>query len=294
MEYIFLNSVNSIFNDNSKFHTFSLTKPILGNDKKIQIKLQEAEIPISYYNIISGYNDTFSFTVTNTSNASKTYSFTFPQKNYTSKQIITYINSEIVTQGASVNGITTSISFDEQTLKFSINCTANTTIVKRIEIGTILANRIMGYTNGFKTDDSTLSKLSLISPNASNLNRTKNIYFFIKSFNTNNSNSDLSEANDILAKVQANVKFNDIISYQNSSDLFINIPDSISYIDKIELKLLDDDNEFLDFNRLNFCLSLCVQFIKKDDVVFNKEEKNHDEQLSILEQQICEENIILL
>jgi len=294
MEYIFLNSVNSIFNDNSKFHTFSLTKPILGNDKKIQIKLQEAEIPISYYNIISGYNDTFSFTVTNTSNASKTYSFTFPQKNYTSKQIITYINSEIVTQGASVNGITTSISFDEQTLNFSINCTANTTIVKRIEIGTILANRIMGYTNGFKTDDSTLSKLSLISPNASNLNRTKNIYFFIKSFNTNNSNSDLSEANDILAKVQANVKFNDIISYQNSSDLFINIPDSISYIDKIELKLLDDDNEFLDFNRLNFCLSLCVQFIKKDDVVFNKEEKNHDEQLSILEQQICEENIILL
>ena len=294
MEYIFLNSVNSIFNDNSKFHTFSLTKPILGNDKKIQIKLQEAEIPISYYNIISGYNDTFSFTVTNTSNASKTYSFTFPQKNYTSKQIITYINSEIVTQGASVNGITTSISFDEQTLNFSINCTADTTIVKRIEIGTILANRIMGYTNGFKTDDSTLSKLSLISPNASNLNRTKNIYFFIKSFNTNNSNSDLSEANDILAKVQANVKFNDIISYQNSSDLFINIPDSISYIDKIELKLLDDDNEFLDFNRLNFCLSLCVQFIKKDDVVFNKEEKNHDEQLSILEQQICEENIILL
>ena len=294
MEYIFLNSVNSIFNDNSKFHTFSLTKPILGNDKKIQIKLQEAEIPISYYNIISGYNDTFSFTVTNTSDALKTYSFTFPQKNYTSKQIITYINSEIVTQGASVNGITTSISFDEQTLNFSINCTADTIIVKRIEIGTILANRIMGYTNGFKTDDSTLSKLSLISPNASNLNRTKNIYFFIKSFNTNNSNSDLSEANDILAKVQANVKFNDIISYQNSSDLFINIPDSISYIDKIELKLLDDDNEFLDFNRLNFCLSLCVQFIKKDDVVFNKEEKNHDEQLSILEQQICEENIILL
>lgn len=289
MEYIFLNSINSTFNDNSKFHTFFLTKPILAHNKIIQLKLQEAEIPISYYNIITGYNDTFSFQVTNTSDLEKTYSFTFPQKNYTSKQIVTYINEQITIQGAVANSITTSVSFDEQSLKFTIKCVADTAIIKKIEITDTLGTRIMGFSNGYTTAESAVNTLSLTANDASNLNRTKNIYFFIKSFNTNNSNSDLNEGNDILAKVQANVKFNDIISYQNSSDLFINIPQNVTYIDKIELKLLDDDFTFLDFNRLNFCLALAVQYMEKENVVFETTERTQDEQLIMLQQQICDE-----
>jgi hypothetical protein len=288
MEYIYLNSVNSTFSDITKYHTFFLTKPIIAHDRKINIKLQDAEIPISYYNIITGYNDTFSFKITNTSDLEKTYSFAFPQKNYTSKQLITYINSQITTNGAVANGITTSMSFDEQSLKFTINCSADTAIVKKIEITNTLATRIMGFTNGDKTAESAVNTLTLTAPNASNLNRTKNIYFFVKSFNTNNSNSDLNEGNDILAKVQAGVRFNDIISYQNSSDLFINIPEHISYIDRLELKLLDDDFEFLDFNRLNFCLSLCIQYTDKQNVVFESDERTQDAQLLLLEEQLCE------
>jgi len=291
MEYIFLNSINSTFNDNSKFHTFFLTKPILAHNKIIQFKLQEAEIPISYYNIITGYNDTFSFKHTymfNDSPFAHTYSFTFPQKNYTSKQLVTYINAQIATTGA-INGVTTSVSFDEQSLKFTIKCVANTAIIKKIEITDTLATRIMGFSNGNTTADTLVNTLSLTANDASNLNRTKNIYFFIKSFNTNNSNSDLNEGNDILAKVQANVKFNDIISYQNSSDLFINIPQNVTYIDKIELKLLDDDFTFLDFNRLNFCLALAVQYMEKENVVFETDERTQDEQLIMLQQQICDE-----
>ncbi len=288
MEYIYLNSVNSTFSDITKYHTFFLTKPIIAHDRKITIKLQDAEVPVSYYNIITGYNDTFSFTIKDINDLTKSYSITFESKNYTSKQLVTYINAKITLDGAVANGITTSISFDEQTLKFTIQCVADTAIIKKIEINDTLATRIMGFSKGITTADSTIASLSLTAPNASNLNRTKNIYFFVKSFNTNNSNSDLNQANDILAKVQAGVKFNDIISYQNSSDLFINIPENISYIDRLELKLLDDDFEFLDFNRLNFCLSLCIQYSDKQNVIFESDERTQDRQLLLLEEQLCE------
>jgi hypothetical protein len=290
MEYIYLNSVNSTFSDITKYHTFFLTKPIIAHDRKITIKLQDAEIPISYYNIITGYNDTFSFTVKDVNDATQTYSVTFPQKNYTSKQLLTYINNTITSVGETINHITTSVSFDEQSLNFSINCVSqnNHNNIKSIVVGDILGERITGFTSGLSSGETAVNTLTLTAPNASNLNRTKNIYFFVKSFNTNNSNSDLNEGNDILAKVQAGVRFNDIISYQNSSDLFINIPEHISYIDRLELKLLDDDFEFLDFNRLNFCLSLCIQYADKQNVVFESDERTQDAQLLLLEEQLCE------
>ena len=56
-EYIYLNSICSIFDSETKYHKFNLNKPIIAHGNNIQIRLSEAEIPLSYYNTISGIND---------------------------------------------------------------------------------------------------------------------------------------------------------------------------------------------------------------------------------------------
>ena len=79
-EYIYLNSYYSEFNDTTKYHRFNLTKPIIGDRNNISLRLSEAEIPLSYYNVITGYNDTFSCKMTIQSGESAIYNAILPQK----------------------------------------------------------------------------------------------------------------------------------------------------------------------------------------------------------------------
>ena len=87
-EYIYLNSYYSEFNDTTKYHRFNLTKPIIGDRNNISLRLSEAEIPVSYYNVITGYNDTFSCKMTIAVRRHSLYTTsTLPQKNYTATQL---------------------------------------------------------------------------------------------------------------------------------------------------------------------------------------------------------------
>ena len=56
-EYIYLNSIYSIFDSETKYHKFNLNKPIIAHGNNIQSRLPEAEMPLSYYNTIAGIND---------------------------------------------------------------------------------------------------------------------------------------------------------------------------------------------------------------------------------------------
>ena len=56
-EYIYLNSIYSIFDSETKHHKLNLNKPIIAHGNNIQIRLSEAEIPLSYYNTTAGIYD---------------------------------------------------------------------------------------------------------------------------------------------------------------------------------------------------------------------------------------------
>ena len=57
-EYIYLNSIYFIFDSETKYHKFNLNKPTIAHGgNNIQIRLPEAEIPLSYYNTTAGIND---------------------------------------------------------------------------------------------------------------------------------------------------------------------------------------------------------------------------------------------
>ena len=266
-EYIYLNSYYSEFNDTTKYHRFNLTKPIIGDRNNISLRLSEAEIPVSYYNVITGYNGTFSCKMAVETGAFAIYNVTLPQKNYSVPQLKDVINASLSSQNRSglFVDFTLSIDYDTQTLKFVLTGakTAGDDKISKIEVmSSTTALRLLGVTNSLSTDDTSSDTKILEFPNAVNTNRTKNIYFFTDVFDTENSNNR-NDGQTILAKVQAQRFFNDIVSYQNESDAFISIPQQNTYIDHINIKLLDDDSEFLDFNRLNFTFSLVVQLTPK-------------------------------
>ena len=295
-EYIYLNSYYSEFNDTTKYHRFNLTKPIIGDRNNISLRLSEAEIPVSYYNVITGYNDTFSCKMTVETEVFAEYIVTLPQKNYTVPQLKDVINASLSSQNRSglFVDFTLRINYDAQTLKFSLtgvndsgHDNHNITTIEVMPSTTAL--RLLGVTNSLSTNN-TLSQTKILEfPNAVNTNRTKNIYFFTDVFDTENSNNR-NDGGSILAKVQANSLFNTIVSYQNESDAFISIPQQNTYIDHINIKLLDDDSEFLDFNRLNFTFSLVVQLTPKKVLKYDDEDRTPtDVLIDMVQQEICED-----
>ena len=293
-EYIYLNSYYSEFNDTTKYHRFNLTKPIIGDRNNISLRLSEAEIPLSYYNVITGYNDTFSCKMTIQSGESAIYNATLPQKNYTATQLKNKINASLSSQNRSglFGDFTLQVDYDTQTLKFVLTGakTAGNDDIRKIEVmSSTTALRLLGVTNSLSTDDTSSDTKFLEFPNAVNTNRTKNIYFFTDVFDTENSNNR-NDGQTILAKVQAQRFFNDIVSYQNESDAFISIPQQNTYKDHINIKLLDDDSEFLDFNRLNFTFSLVVQLTPKKVLKYDDEDRTPtDVLIDMVQQEICED-----
>ena len=187
---------------------------------------------------------------------------------------------------------TLQVDYDTQTLKFVLTGakTAGNDDISKIEVmSSTTALRLLGVTNSLSTDDTSSDTKILEFPNAVNTNRTKNIYFFTDVFDTENSNNR-NDGQTILAKVQAQRLFNEIVSYQNESDAFISIPQQNTYIDHINIKLLDDDSEFLDFNRLNFTFSLVVQLTPKKAMKYDNEDRTPtDVLIDMVQQEICEE-----
>ena len=202
--------------------------------------MSESEVPVSYYNLITGYNDKVFFKMTITNDEVINYDLTLPEQNYKISSLVNKIN-ELLLANDKDEVTTLPISYNPDTLKFSLTGTyagvAPVTILK-IEVTSGTAIRLLGLTIGLSTGRTNLTTSVLNFNDAVNLNRTKNIYFFTDIFNTNNTVHDYNQGNTILAKCQCNVLFNEIISYQNESDGFVNLPQSVSYIDHINLKTL--------------------------------------------------------
>lgn len=292
-EYIYLNSIYSIFDDETKYHKFNLNKPIIAHGNTIQIRLSEAEIPISYYNTIAGVNDSIIFKVTYTGD-NKTYNITIPEKNYDADEMENFLNTSLTALDA--NDIELRIGYDTQTLKYTLTASyigsASTKILK-IEVVSSTANRTLGVTDALTTGDISLTKATLNFLNSANLNRTKNIFLFMKeTFDTDNTNNDSNQGHTILGKIQASEQFGSIVSYQNESDSFLSLPNQVTYLDHLNIKLVDDIWSNLDFQRLNFGISLIVQYTPKKILIKNENINTLEHMINMVEDELCDEILI--
>ena len=290
-EYIYLNSIYSIFDNETKYHKFNLNKPIIAHGNTIQIRVSEAEIPISYYNVIAGVNDSVVFKVTYTGNNEINYDITIPEKNYDADQMEQFLNTALTLLDS--DGITLRIAYDEQTLKYTLTASyegANPTTILKIEVVSSTANRTLGITDGLSTGDVNQTTATLKFLNSANLNRTKNIFLFMKeTFDTDNTNNDSNQGHTILGKIQASQLFGDIVSYQNEADAFISLPSQVTYLDHINIKLVDDIWTYLDFQRLNFGISLIVQYTPKKDIIKTENINTLEHMINMVEDELCED-----
>ena len=290
-EYIYLNSIYSIFDNETKYHKFNLNKPIIAHGNTIQIRVSEAEIPISYYNVIAGVNDSVVFKVTYTGNNEINYDITIPEKNYDADQMEQFLNTALTLLDS--DGITLRIAYDEQTLKYTLTASyegANPTTILKIEVVSSTANRTLGITDGLSTGDVNVTTATLKFLNSANLNRTKNIFLFMKeTFDTDNTNNDSNQGHTILGKIQASQLFGDIVSYQNEADAFISLPSQVTYLDHINIKLVDDIWTYLDFQRLNFGISLIVQYTPKKDIIKTENINTLEHMINMVEDELCED-----
>ena len=258
---LYLNSVDSTYNETEKYYRFTLPRPITTNNKSMSLRLVECEIPITYFNIITGYNDFLEIKIiaNTTPTLTKLYQLTIPQKNYSVQEMLTTLNALIVSAGATFADLTTSISFDSQTLRFSVNVVSSSTNeVLFISLqNETTSQKVTGAVPSFSSVSGTSASLEFT--NSINMNRTKNIYIMTNDLGidtrTNSNNNKLS----ILSKVQASQPFGSIVSYQSESDNYITINPQINYIDNIDIYLLDDEGVDLYLNGVNYCLSLVFQ-----------------------------------
>ena len=260
-QMLYLNSVDSTYNETEKYYRFTLPRPITTNNKSMSLRLVECEIPITYFNIITGYNDFLEIKIiaNTTPTLTKLYQLTIPQKNYSVQEMLTTLNALIVSAGATFADLTTSISFNSQTLRFSVNVVSSSTNeVLFISLqNETTSQKVTGAVPSFACVSGTSASLEFT--NSINMNRTKNIYIMTNDLGidtrTNSNNNKLS----ILSKVQASQPFGSIVSYQSESDNYITINPQINYIDNIDIYLLDDEGVDLYLNGVNYCLSLVFQ-----------------------------------
>ena len=258
---LYLNSVDSTYDDVEKYYRFTLPRPITTDNKSMSLRLVECEVPITYFNIITNYNDFLEIKIiANTSPMlTKLYQLTIPQKNYSVQEMLTTLNLLIVESGATFADLTTSISFNSQTLRFSVNVVSSSTNeVLFISLqNETTSQKVPGAVPSFSSVSGTSASLEFT--NSINMNRTKNIYIMTNDLGidtrTNSNNNKLN----ILSKVQASQPFGSIVSYQSESDNYITINPQINYIDNIDIYLLDDEGVDLYLNGVNYCLSLVFQ-----------------------------------
>jgi len=260
-QMLYLNSVDSTYDDVEKYYRFTLPRPITTDNKRMSLRLVECEVPITYFNIITGYNDFLEIKIISdtTPTLTKLYQLTIPQKNYSVQEMLTTLNALIVSAGATFADLTTSISFNSQTLRFSVNVVSSSTNeVLFISLqNETTAQKVTGAVPSFSSVSGTSASLEFT--NSINMNRTKNIYIMTNDLGidtrTNTNNNKLS----ILSKVQASQPFGSIVSYQSESDNYITINPQITYIDHVDLYLLDDEGVDLYLNGVNWCVSLVFQ-----------------------------------
>ena len=258
---LYLNSTDSVYDSIEKYYRFTLPRPITTNNKSMSLRLVECEVPITYFNIITNYNDYLEIKIIadTTPTLTKLYELTIPQKNYSVQEMLTTLNALIVESGAIFSDLTTSISFNSQTLRFSVDVVSSSTnevLFISIENETT-SQKVLGAVPSSVSPSATTGSLEFT--NSINMNRTKNIYIMTNDLGlntlTNTNNNKLS----ILSKVQVSQPFASIVSYQSESDNYITINPQINYVDHVDLYLLDDESHDLYLNGVSFSVSLLFQ-----------------------------------
>lgn len=205
----------------------------------IAVSLLDAEIPFSFYQVNSK-NNVLSGTI-----GDSTFSFTISAGNYNVEELIAVLNQEFTSASLTCvltySAITNAITFTSTGNALALNSTSTA-------LGLV----------GFSADKTLSGTSTLVSTQGVNLFPIRNLYIKLQNLNIRNSyNKGTSK---IIAKIPIDVKPNGYVFYTAHSNISSYILDPL--IDTIELIICDEEENEVDFNSIEFSLSLGLVFDK--------------------------------
>ncbi len=238
------------------------------------ISIQNAQIPFSFYNI-NVYNNILKIQIGIT-----VYTLTLTRGNYNANSLITEIKNQLAIN--LITDITITISSTTGLLTFTKG-TGNFTLISN---GSTIF-KVLGFVVG---NDYTSISQNLIAPYPLNLLGTLRLRICSYEFATNN--IDFS-----LITIPIEVGNFGLIQYTNVTNLKASL-NNIT-LDGFDIQILDDDNNFVNFNNISWTMTLALTLIRKKPIVsktkFNEIikqtiETNNDTEANI--EEIPEENNI--
>jgi hypothetical protein len=207
------------------------------------ITVLNAQFPVSFY-IIDDTNNVLSYTE---NSVPKT--ITIPIGNYNGNQMVTALNTGFADNGSNVVPI---LNSQNGILNFLITGGSSYTFLSTSTIKSIL---------GFSSDITDTNLITM--PFQLNLLGKKKI--FINSNNLRNSaftSKSLSSVQTI-ATIPVDKPPYEMISYVSVSDLEKNILFNRS-LDVLDIQIVDEDNNYINFQNINWSITLCLTIEKND------------------------------
>jgi hypothetical protein len=225
-------------NDSHSDCLFDLPNIEIPSQHHIHISVRNAIIPYSFYNI----NSTNNFLIYIANNV--TYTYILDIGNYNALQLVKYLNTLIVSSGLSCNYniITNKLTFTHSTYNFIFS--SNSTCLS-----------FMGF---IYTSLSLSTNKVLISNNCLNLQNVQSIHIQTN-FITGNINSSELYKQNTLCTIPINTSPYSNITYDNSSNFSTNLYSNL--LNEIYIKLVDQDNNLINLNGLDWSITLQVEIL---------------------------------
>jgi len=249
-------SLNSLYANNKKNTTFLSDldfyfKNVLKDETNIvrsTIQLVNAQIPVSYYTI-NYTNDIFKFawnTVGNIINISIT------RGNYNSSSLITELQNKLLAQGynftISISRITGIMTFSSTNLYYIFNNPLGVILGFNTTLGSVF--------NG--------TNWLLTAPFPLNLLGIKKLKIFSNALATHSFDSFGSGNNSLINTITVNSAPFGLIIYETPTEPVILKSKTINTID---IQIYDEDNNFINFNNINFTLTFQLNIIRTQPVL---------------------------
>ena len=261
--FVYFKSNNGVLDEVSRYYRFDFVNPISCNRKKelINVRVCEAEIPISYYNINST-NNSFKLSFTLADGSTGNFTKVFDEGNYTSDTLITELNalSDIVAGSSTVSMV---VSLTEITFKIKILLTSTSSEFTGVVFDTdVTCEKLLGITKQTFSASGTTKRIN--GESVIDMNTTNNIYvetdLSLPSLDTD------GKKKGILGKIQMAGDFFEIVHWSNNTDADITLDRKDYYLDHINLRLVGEDSDKnIDFNGAEFTLTILFSFIDKHD-----------------------------
>jgi len=187
---------------------------------------------------------------------------TITHGNYDIYSLLSEIETKLFEKATILNCIVTT-TFSESTQKITF-VSSNSNSIGFLE--TTTCDRILGLEGSLPTPNADLS-LNFTCPNCCNLSGTSSIYIKLRGLGLQNLNSK-GEPDETISKINVEVLPSNFIFYEDEAENIYYLIDN-SIIKTLEIQLLDDEGNEIDFNGGFFSMVLTFHFAYRREEIFN-------------------------